>query len=542
MAKLMRAEDLSSASQDSLPAAKKMNQEHQVNTVEKGLLAAIHNDQSLPALGTSISQIVRLSSSDDESIRKLTYFVLSDVSLTQKVLRLSNSVSFRADSTKAITSVSKAIFLLGFNTVKACALAIILVDAMAGKEAKHVKHELVSALAASMVSRELARKSCFNDAEEVAVAALFKNLGRLLLAAYYPDHYQDMVALMEQDSLTSAQASKQILQFDLDNCVEKVLETWEMPASIIQTLKTPSAKSLQPAKNRLEWMQQAVELSDKAVPLVLNSDESQDSGLVDTLLTQFGKALSLDKKRLDQLITNASKESKAFVSNVNLSSSNEKREIGMSSTQIELNNQAEEKVVRELAFVFEEGNGDEQNEQRYPSGKPYSAASILLAGVQDLTEITASGKYKLSDLITLSLETFYNSLGFRFITLCLRDQERGQYRARSSFGSDYQTYQKGFVFPLAASNDLFHLAMKNNVDLVISDATVAKVRSLLPEWHTKLLPNARSFIVLPLVVNEKRVGLFYADRQYEAPEGISSEEMRLIKTLKAQVVTALHSR
>jgi len=47
MAKLMRAEDLSSASQDSLPAAKKMNQEHQVNTVEKGLLAAIHNDQSL---------------------------------------------------------------------------------------------------------------------------------------------------------------------------------------------------------------------------------------------------------------------------------------------------------------------------------------------------------------------------------------------------------------------------------------------------------------------------------------------------------------
>ncbi len=541
MAKPVQVEDLSSIPQGIPPTTQKINQASQANTVEKGLLAAIHNDQALPALGTSISQIVRLSSSDDESIRKLTYFVLSDVSLTQKVLRLSNSVSFRTDSSKAITSVSKAIFLLGFNTVKACALAIMLVDAMPGKEAKHVRHELVSALAASMVSRELARYSCFNDAEEVAVAALFKNLGRLLLAAYYPDHYRDMADLMEQGTHTPAQAAKQVLQFDLDQCVEKILETWEMPASIIQTLKVSSANAFQPPKNRLEWMQQAVEFSDKAVPLVLNSAESQDSELADALLARFGKALNLDKKRLDLLVTNANKETKSFELNVNLNSPNEKKEIGMSSTQVELNNEAEEKIVKELAFAFNE-NEEERDEQRYPSGKPYSAASLLLTGVQDLTEITASGKYKLSDLITLSLETFYNSLGFRFITLCLRDQENKCYRARSSLGSDYQVFQKGFVFPLAASNDLFHLAMKNNVDLVISDATITKVRSLLPEWHVKLLSDARSFIVLPLVVNEKRVGLFYADRQHEAPEGISSEEMRLIKTLKAQVVTALHSR
>ena len=65
---------------------------------------------------------------------------------------------------------------------------------------------------------------------------------------------------------------------------------------------------------------------------------------------------------------------------------------------------------------------------------------------------------------------------------------------------------------------------------------------LIPQWHVDLLPDARSFIVLPLVANEKPIGLFYADRALEASEGITAEETRLIRTLKGQVLTAFNSR
>ncbi|MDR4516481.1 MAG: HDOD domain-containing protein [Nitrosomonas sp.] len=512
-------------------------------SIEKGLLTAIRSDPDLPALGASISRIVQLSSSDDESVRKLAYFVLSDVSLTQKILRLSNSVSFRSASNKVVTSISKAIFLLGFNTVKACALAILLVDGMSGKNAKHVRYELICALAASMVGRELARDSHFQDAEEIAVAALFKNAGRLLLAAYYPDQYQEMMALIRQGSHTATQASKEVLHFNLDNFAEIVLNEWEIPASIIQTLKTQSAGDLKPPRNRMEWMQQAVELSDKAVPMVLSSAESSDADLEAALLTRFGKALNLDKTKLNKLINDASKETNALEINAELISPNPQREVRMGSAKFELQSQQEEALIKELAFEFEEKGAEEHCEiQCYPSGKPFNAPELLLTGVQDVTEVMASGKYKLGDLITLVLETFYSSLGFRFITLCLRDIESGQYRARSSLGNNYSARQKAFVFPIKASTNLFHLAMKNNVDLIISDASVTKVRKLLPKWHVDLFPDARSFVVLPLVTQEKRIGLFYADRQQEAPEGVSSEEMRLIKTLKAQVLTALNTR
>ncbi|MDH5480655.1 MAG: HDOD domain-containing protein, partial [Nitrosomonas sp.] len=236
------------------------------------LLEALHNDPDLPALGSSISRIVQLSSSDEESIRKLAYYVLSDVSLTQKILRLSNSVSFRASSNKIVTSITKAIFLLGFNTVKTCALALLLVEGMSGKKAESVRIELIQALAASMVGRELAKHSYFQDAEEIAVAALFKNIGRVLLAAYNNDLYQEMMALIKKGSHTPAQASMQVLNFSLDRFAEVILEEWEIPPSIIQALKvTPGP--LRAPKSRQEWMQQAAELSCSAVPLIFPIDE-----------------------------------------------------------------------------------------------------------------------------------------------------------------------------------------------------------------------------------------------------------------------------
>jgi len=48
--------------------------------------------------------------------------------------------------------------------------------------------------------------------------------------------------------------------------------------------------------------------------------------------------------------------------------------------------------------------------------------------------------------------------------------------------------------------------------------------------------------VLPLVVQRKPFGFFYADRALPAPEGVPADEAALIKTLKGQVLAALNSR
>ena len=91
-------------------------------------------------------------------------------------------------------------------------------------------------------------------------------------------------------------------------------------------------------------------------------------------------------------------------------------------------------------------------------------------------------------------------------------------------------------------NTIVMITSMNSTDLFILNALTPKVRELLPQWHQDLLPDTRSFIVLPLVFNKNPVGFVYADRRLESPEGTTSEETRLIKILKRQVLTVLNAK
>ncbi|SEG05747.1 HDOD domain-containing protein [Nitrosomonas ureae] len=510
-------------------------------TLKDRLIDAVANDPDLPALGSSIARIVKLSSSDDQSIQQLSYYVLSDVSLTQKILRLSNSAAFKAITNKEISSINKAIFLLGFDAVKTSALAILLVDGMPAKHAAHVRIELIHALAASVISRKLA-VSFTKDIEEASIAALFKNLGRILLATYEPDLYHSMMALVTQGQHTPAQASMQVLGFSLDTLTEALLEEWNVPSNVIQALSAKPSGALITPRNKQEWMQIAAEFCEKAAPLVLNTNLiTEEIELKEKLLNRFGKVFNLTMPVLNELISKATLETRELLVSADLESLDKNNKISQDSTHCEFDIAAEENLINELTINDNEPH-NLQITERYACNKPYNASSLLLNGIQKTTEMMASGDYRLDNLINLGLDSLYSAFGFRFITLCLKDSKINSFRARSSLGKKNLEYQKGFNFSTVPTNDLFHLAMQRNIDIVIASAFTPRIRKLMPLWHTTLLPDACSILVLPLVVNKKPIGLIYADRETESPEGITHDEAKLVRILKGQILIALNSK
>lgn len=520
------------------------------------LLQKISTATDLPALGSSVSQVVQMTSSDHEAVRDLARFILSDVALAQKILRIANAASFRTVSGTPVTTISKAIFLLGFENVKTCALAMLLVDGMSSQQAQNVRIELAHALCASIVGRETARRGQFKDSEEAAIAALFKNIGRVLVAAHEHEAFAEISRLVDGGKHTAAQASLQVLGCSFDSIGDAVLRGWNIPQSIVQALVPPPAGVLKPAKTRQEWMQQVAAFSAAAARLIPATTGPAQDAAVKAVLTRFGGALGFDQSRLSQLFASAAQEARMVARNAQLAVplvDEEDAHIGESSDE-------HLAPAQDIALMHETGEGanplDEfllesiehgqhmqlQITQRHASGKPMNARDLLLAGVQDVSQMMSSGRCKVNDLILLVLETLYSSLGFRFATICLKDVQSGQYRARLALGEKNDERQAGFIFQAKSSRDLFHLAMENDADLMISDASAPKIHKLLPAWHRMLLPDARSFIVLPLVVQKKQLGLFYADRIEAAPEGVPSDETALIKTLKGQVLTALNTR
>jgi HD-like signal output (HDOD) protein len=504
------------------------------------LLQTISNDTDLPALGSSIARVVQLASSDDEAVRDLAYLVLSDVALSQKILRLSNIVYYRTASGKPVTTISKAIFVLGFDVVKTSALAMLLVEGMSGKRAQSVRVELGHALCASIVGREMARRSHYKDSEEAAVAALFKNIGRLLVAAHDHQLYTDIASLVEKGR-NAFQASMEVLGCSFDMLGEAVLQEWQIPDTIIYALAPLPSGELKPAKSRQEWVQQVAAFSTAAATLVPMMRRPNAESLCQPLLNRYGAALNVDYDKLVVMFAKVAQETKALTENADLQSSSEPDLLFDAPTPLTSSKAATMTLLKEIMLVNEE---EEQLEidARHPSGKPINARELLLAGIQDVTEMIASGRCKTNDLIMLALETLYRSMGFRFATVCMKDIARNQYRARIALGELNVERQAKFVFSAESARDVFHLAMENDVDLMISDASDRKISDLIPAWHRALLPDTASFILVPLIVQKKPFGFFYADRTQLAPEGVPPDESVLIKTLKGQVLAALHSR
>ena len=516
------------------------------------LLEKISGETDLPALGGSVSRVVQIASSDDEAVRALAHFILSDVAMTQKILRVANTVFYRNASGTPVTTVSKAIFLLGFDTVKTSALAMLLVDGMPRRHASSVHNELAHALCASIVGREIARRSQFKDAEEAAIAALFTNIGRILVAAHEHELYMKIASLVESGSHTPAQASMAVLGCSFDLLADAVLREWKIPESIVQALNPPPSGVLRPARGRQEWLQQVAAFSTAAARLIPGMSNPGQEAASKAVLTRFGAALNLDQSKLSELFASVSQETRVLSANASLILPSDEMLVQAAGQSVDVVSSTKRQPTRseavrepglpsELLLELAEPQHPLQVVARHASGKPVNARDLLLTGVQDATLMLASGRCKVNDLMLLVLETLYTSLGFRFATVCLRDIRNNRFRARISMGENNVERQSGFIFGAVPAHDLFHLALENDADLMISDATVPKIRDLLPAWHRSLLPDARSFIVLPLVVQKKPVGMFYADRAQPAPEGVPADETALIKTLKGQVLTVLQS-
>jgi HD-like signal output (HDOD) protein len=498
--------------------------------VRAGLMSKVCGDDDMFALGTSVARVVQMASSDDQGTHDLAYYVLSDVALTQRILRLSNTAIYRTASGTAVTTISRAISLLGFDNVKTTALAMLLVDALSNSaHAQSVRVELEMALCASLVGREMARHSFYQQAEEASIGALFKNLGPLLVASHEHERYREINALTAGGKHTIGQASQMILGCSYDALSEAVMAEWKIPDVIVRTLGALPPGPQKVAVNRGEWMRQVASFGMDVSRLLARSAHPAATTEARELLARYGVALNLDAEQMDALLANVQESMNELLQSMNL--------------------QAQPKIVDEpeapgdglpnVLLLATMDSGEVELTGAHPSGKPHNARELLLAGVQDVTQMRASGQSKVNELIQAVLETLYRSMGFRFATVCLKDPRSGQYRARLAFGEDHARRQAGFTFPAAGARDLFYLAMENDADLMIADACSVKIRDLLPAWHRALLPDAASFIVLPLVVGRVQLGLFYADRAHPAPEGVPPDETMLIKALKGQVLVAL---
>ncbi|GHD60122.1 HDOD domain-containing protein [Jeongeupia chitinilytica] len=495
-------------------------------TLDK-LLRRMQRTSDFPALSQAISSLNQIQGGDAEHLQGLSDVVLRDFALTNKLLRLANSAIY-GQYGGTISTVSRAIVILGFNTIRSLAVTVLLFEHLHDKnQAQSIKEATLRAFFSGLLARALYRRGGARDSEEVLVCGMLHHLGRLLAIYYFPDDFL-RIDQRCREGRREAVAAKSVLGLDFAELGSGVARQWHFPERICRSMQTLPDGNVRPAQTEQERLRQYANLGSELLA-VLDPSDHAGTGRLEHLQRRYLPATGLSLDELNTTLQEVSAQFRDYL-----------RALGITAGNSALLHRLDELDAARLQAATDGPDTIDRArlETTLEDAAPAHAA-ILAAGVQDIAD-TLVGSFRLNDLLRMVLETMYRGIGFDRVLLCTRDPKRQAIVGRFGFGQDIARVMPGFQVELGPVADVFQVALQRNADILIEDTRDATIRDRIPAWHAQRL-GARTFIVLPLVFDKQVIGLLYGDRRQAGSLRIGNEALNLLKTLRNQALMAIRS-
>ncbi|MEW5725963.1 MAG: HDOD domain-containing protein [Thermodesulfobacteriota bacterium] len=204
--------------------------------------------KNLPTVPGIVQKISKMVENPETSAADVGRLISQDQVLSAKVLRMANSAFF--GMSRRISSITQALVILGFDVVKGLVLTSSVFEMVKKSMAGLWEHSIGCAAAAGVVAKRLGR----DDAEEVLVAGLLHDLGKVVLTLQLPEETAEVLARAEQKGLSFYEAEREILEFNHGDVGLWLAEHWNLP----EVLAEPMHRHHEPERARLAPDQTAI--------------------------------------------------------------------------------------------------------------------------------------------------------------------------------------------------------------------------------------------------------------------------------------------
>lgn len=507
------------------------------------LLRRMRHKSDFPALSESVSAINKIANSETESVNKLSNSILRDFALTNKLLRLVNSAYFRPAGGGSISTVSRAVIVLGFETVRNIAITVLLFEHLQNKaNANQLKEEFLRANLAGILAKDIGAAAEMRDLEQTFICALFHGLGRLLSQYYFPEESDEVRRVMAQKNCTDDQASLLVLGISFEDLGIAIARQWGFPSVIVGSMRKLPAGHVRKPGTQEERLRMLSGFANELCEVIGQATPEAREREMAKAMVRFRDALPLEEKEVMQTVKRSVEEIADFARIIHLNV----QQTAFGKQMRQFANGGSETVLTAPDPETDSFNGTLLKESVVPgvlddpSGTgvlKIDAQAVLTAGIQDISNTLVDG-YKLNDILRIILETMYRAMGFKRVVLCIRDAKAGTMQGRFGFGPEANEIARAFRFPLSFTPDIFHAATSKGADILISDIDDEKIAARIPDWYRKAVP-ARSFVLFPLNIKGNPVALIYADRDEAGGIEIPDKELSLLRTLRNQAVLAI---
>jgi putative nucleotidyltransferase with HDIG domain len=200
----------------------------------------VESIKELPSLPTIVTRLMDVVNSPDTSAEDAAHLIEMDPALTTKMLRLANSAFYGIPRT--ISSISSAVVILGFNTIRSVALSATMMkifspDSKRGSDdyTQFWRHSIVCAMTAKDIAHQ--QIATLNiDPESAFCAGILHDIGKLIFMQFLPEEYTRVREYAASHRLSVADAETMVLGMTHAQIGSILADKWALPLDLEYSL------------------------------------------------------------------------------------------------------------------------------------------------------------------------------------------------------------------------------------------------------------------------------------------------------------------
>ena len=206
---------------------------------KKDIMLALMNVEEFPTLPQVVTRIIELCEDEEVHVDDLAKVISQDQSITARILKLSNSAYY--GYLRKVNTISKAVTILGFDTIRSLSISASVFDTF-----KRIKsnynfnrcqfwlHSIGVANISKMICRYINNRK---DIESVFLGGLLHDIGKLFFESYYNAQYDDVIREVTVNSCSIREAEQQIFNVTHDEVGGWLTDRWKFPDDLIHAIQ-----------------------------------------------------------------------------------------------------------------------------------------------------------------------------------------------------------------------------------------------------------------------------------------------------------------
>lgn len=463
------------------------------------LLKKMDASPGFASLGGAVQTISRLVDDDGDN-KEIVTTILRDPALTAKLLQVVNSSRY-ARGGGNVTTIDRALTVLGLNTVKSIALSLALCNSVSNKPQSNQQYaEIVAAFFSGSLAAEITRNNGSSySVQEAQVCGLMQNLGRIMSLFYLYEDVERSRKLQVDENIPESDAILRTMGVSYDEIGAAIARHWQLPEVLLNSLAPDDVVSPPPEvmSNPMAWIRLCSLSSRRITEILFRLPVNREKIEISNCIKFFQRALKINEEDLLPWIEKSLRETDAMLS----------------------------------AMVFPLSAEDARKILRKANER---ATDMLLEG--DSLVKRTEGETPI-DVLKHRMRLIHDHCGFDCTMVCIPSGSSGMV-AMAGVGRNATMLTTKFRSG-GLTQDIFRVVMDRKQDAFVSDVDSPKYANLIPKWYNEFV-KAKSFVMLPLVIEGKVIGMVYGDydkQQASPPTGMNCGEMmewraQLIQILK----------